>query len=111
MIGRNGEEEEVGDEQKCGGGNSTRRAPLFVVLLPRPRQLEEGKEAERVPVQVTVWAQLRPLPRWGVEWGEAETQVVFHLYRRVRRKKGEDTSINVPCSIFLGLSWLFLLIE
>lgn len=64
----------------------TRRAPLLVILLPRPRQLKEGKEAERVPVQVTVRAQLRLFFEGGVAWGEAETKVVAHLNSREQNK-------------------------
>ena len=60
----------------------TRRAPLLVVLLPRPWQLEEGEEAERVPVQVAVGVQLKLLLGRGVTWGEAQTQVVAHLLLR-----------------------------
>lgn len=57
----------------------TRRAALFIVLLPRPWQLKEGKEAQRMPVQVTVRVQLRLLRDRGVAWGEGETQMVAHL--------------------------------
>lgn len=65
----------------------TRRAPLLVILLPRPWQLKEGVEAERVPVQVAVGVQLRLLPGRGVAWGESEAQVVAHLYMRVRKRE------------------------
>lgn len=57
----------------------TRRAPLLVILLPRSWQQKEGKEAERVPVEVTVRVQLHLLGAGGAAWGEAETQVVAHL--------------------------------
>lgn len=58
---------------------------ILVMLLPWPWQLEKGKEAESMPVQVTVWAQFGLLPRWGVAWGEGEAQVVAHL--QVKRVK------------------------
>lgn len=69
-------------------GTITWRAPHFAVLLSWPRHLEEGEEAERVPVQVAVRAQAGPLGRRGSAWWVGEAQVVLHLWgSRGQRKR------------------------
>lgn len=57
----------------------TWRAPRFIDLLSWPRHLEEGEEAERVPVQVAVGAQIGLLAGWGGAGRVGEAQVVPHL--------------------------------
>ena len=66
----------------------TRCAPLAVVLLPGPGHLEQGEEAEGVPVQVIVGVELRLLLGWGVARGEGETQVVAHLHTNRSGRRG-----------------------
>lgn len=61
------------------GYRLTRRAPLEVVLLPGPGQLEEGEQVEGVPVKVIVDVQLRLLLGRGITGTKAEPQVVADL--------------------------------
>lgn len=64
---------------KAAWGQITWRAPHVAVLLPWSRHLEEGEEAERVPVQVAVGTQGGLLAGRGSAWRVGEAQVVLHL--------------------------------
>lgn len=77
-----------GAEYRKSQGAFTWSAPLFVTLFSRPWQLEEREQAEHMPVQVAVGAQLGLLAEWGGPWREGEAQVVAHLC--VSRGRGEE---------------------
>ena len=76
------------DQRDREGRILTRRAPLLVILLSWPWQLKKGIEAECVPVQVTVWVQLRLLLGRGIARGEGESQVIAHLCMRRQKENG-----------------------
>lgn len=77
-----------GVEYRKSQGVFTWSAPICVTLFSRPRQLEEREEAEHMPVQVAVGAQLGLLIDRGGPWHEGEAQVVAHLC--VCRVRGEE---------------------